>query len=358
MICRGMRGRSNSQLSVVCLFNLEGAIPEEHPIRKVKRLADEALAELQDVLTTMYAAKGRPSVPPERLLLATVLMALYSVRSERLFCERLRYDLLFRWFVDMGLYEEPFDATTFSKNRQRLIEHDVAKKFFAGVVARARAEGLVSSDHFSVDGTLIEAWASLKSFRPKDEEEHADSNGWADFRGRKRSNDTHASTTDPDSRLWRKGKGREAKLCFMGHTLMENRNGLLVDVLVTRATGYAEREAAIQMADAAQLCDVTLGADRGYDTADFVDACRSRGITPHVAQNTSKRRSAIDGRTTRWRGYATSLVKRRLIEQGFGWCKSVGGLERSRLRGVAKTQLLAHITGAAYNLLRIARLLQ
>lgn len=353
-----MRGRSNAQLSVVCLFSLEEAIPEEHPIRRVKRLAEEALAELQDVLTTMYAATGRPSVPPERLLLATVLMALYSVRSERLLCERLRYDLLFRWFVDMGLDEEPFDATTFSKNRQRLIEHDVAKKFFAAVVARARAEGLVSSDHFSVDGTLIEAWASLKSFRPKDEEEHADSNGWADFRGRKRSNDTHASSTDPDSRLWRKGKGREAKLCLMGHTLMENRNGLLVDVLVTRATGHAEREAALQMVDAAQLCDVTLGADRGYDAADFVDACRSRGITPHVAQNTSNRRSAIDGRTTRWRGYAVSMVKRRLIEQGFGWCKSVGGLERSRLRGVAKTQLLAHITGAAYNLLRIARLLQ
>lgn len=275
-----------------------------------------------------------------------------------MFCERLRYDLLFRWFLDMGLDEQPFDATSFGKNRERLIEHEVAKQFFAAVVERARAQGLVSSQHFSVDGTLIEAWASLKSFRPKDQQAAKDNNGWADFRGHARKNDTHASTTDADARLWRKGKGREAKLCFMAHSLMENRNGLLVDMRVTLATGHAERDAALQMADALGLCDVTLGADRGDDTGDFVEACRSRGITPHVAQHTNKRRSAIDGRTTRWSGYPISLIKRRLIEQGFGWAKSVGGLRRSRLRGIVKTQVLAHVVGAAYNLLRIARLVQ
>ncbi len=358
MISRAMRGRSNSQVSVVCLFNLEDAIPASHAIRKVKRLADEVLRGLEDVFSKMYADAGRPSIPPERLLLASVLMALYSVRSERMFCERLRYDLLFRWFLDMGLDEQPFDATSFGKNRERLIEHEVAKQFFAAVVERARAQGLVSSEHFSVDGTLIEAWASLKSFRPKDQQAAKDNNGWADFRGHARKNDTHASTTDADARLWRRGKGREAKLCFMGHSLMENRNGLLVDMRVTLATGHAERDAALQMVDALGLCDVTLGADRGYDTRDFVEACRSRGITPHVAQHTNKRRSAIDGRTTRWSGYPISLIKRRLIEQGFGWAKSVGGLRRSRLRGIVKTQLLAHVVGAAYNLLRIARRVQ
>jgi transposase/IS5 family transposase len=375
-----MRGRNSSQISVVCLFNLESAIPDAHPIRRIKRLADEALRRLELVFSKMYAETGRPSVPPERLLLASVLMALYSVRSERMFCERLGYDLLFRWFLDMGLDEGPFDPTCFGKNRARLMEHEVAKEFFTAVVEIARAEDLISSEHFSVDGTLIEAWASLKSFRPKGEQAAKDSNGWADFRGKKRSNETHASTTDPEARLWRKGKGREAKLCFMGHSLMENRTGLLVDTCVTVATGHAEREAALQMVDAQGLRDGTLGADRGYDTADFVDGCRSRGITPHVAQNarecdsaqrsrsrqrrgaqrpnTSNRRSAVDGRTTRWPGYAISSVKRRLVEQGFGWMKSVGGLRRSRLHGVAKTQMLVHVAGAAYNLLRLARLVQ
>jgi transposase len=352
-----MRGRTSSQLSVVCLLNLEDAIPATHPIRRIKQLADEVLHGLDDVFSEMYAGTGRPSIPPERLLLASVLMALYSVRSERMFCERLRYDLLFRWFLDMDLEQEPFDPTSFCKNRERLIAHEVAEAFFGAIVERARAEGLVSSDHFSVDGTLIDAWASLKSFRPKDEPGASDSNGWADFRGKKRSNDTHASTTDPESRLWRKGKGREAKLCFMGHSLMENRSALLLEVRVTVASGHAERDTALQMADALGLRDATLAADRGYDTRDFVDGCRSRGITPHVAQHTNRRRSAIDGRTTRWPGYAISLIKRRLIEQGFGWAKTVGGLRRSRLRGIRKTQLLAHVVGAAYNLLRIARLI-
>jgi transposase/IS5 family transposase len=366
VICRAMRGRNNSQISVVCLFSLEDAIPDTHPIRRIKRLADEALRSLEAVCSKMYAETGRPSVPPERLLLASVLMALYSVRSERMFCERLRYDLLFRWLLDsyrcpfglMGLDEGPFDPTCFGKNRARLIEHEVAKEFFAAVVETARTEDLVSSEHFSVDGTLIEAWASLKSFRPKGEPAAKDNNGWADSRGEKRSNETHASTTDGEARLWRKEKGREAKLCFVGHALTENRNGLLVGMCVTAATGHAEREAALQMVDAQELRDGTLGADHGYDTADFVDSCRSRGITPHVAQNTSNRRSAIDDRTTRWPGYSISSMKRRPVEQGFGWMKSVAGLRRSRLRGVAKTQLLAQVAGAAYNLLRLARLVQ
>jgi transposase len=352
-----MRGRTSSQLSVVCLLNLEDAIPATHPIRKIKQLANEVLHSLEGFLSKMYADTGRPSIPPERLLLASVLMALYSVRSERMFCERLRYDLLFRWFLDMDLEQEPFAPTSFCKNRERLIEHEVAKAFFGAIVERARIEGLVSSDHFSVDGTLIEAWASLKSFRPKDEPAASDNNGWADFRGKKRSNETHASTTDPESRLWRKGKGREAKLCFMGHSLMENRSGLLLDMRVTVASGHAERDAALEMVDALGLRDATLGVDRGYDTRDFVQGCRSRGITPHVAQHTNRRRSAVDGRTTRWPGYAISLIKRRLIEQGFGWAKSIAGLRRSRLRGIRKTQLLAHVVGAAYNLLRIARLI-
>lgn len=352
-----MRGRTSSQVSVVCLLNLEDAIPATHPIRKIKRLADEVLHGLDGVFSKMYADRGRPSIPPERLLLASVLMALYSVRSERMLCERLRYDLLFRWFLDMDLEQEPFDPTSFCKNRERLIEHDVAKAFFAGVVERARLDGLVSSDHFSVDGTLIEAWGlteELPAQGPADPERQQ----WMGRFPRQEAQQRDARIDNgPGSRLWRKGKGREAKLCLMGHSLMENRSGLLLDMRVTVASGHSERDAALEMVDALGLRDATLGADRGYDTRDFVDGCRSRGITPHVAQHTSKRRSAVDRRTTRWPGYAISLIKRRLIEQGFGWAKSVGGLRRSRLRGVRKTQLLAHVVGAAYNLLRLVRLI-
>lgn len=352
-----MRGKIESQTSVVCLFSLEQAVPSDHPIRAIRKLADEALRGLGPVFDGMYSEIGRPSIPPERLLKAMVLMALYSVRSERMFCERLRYDLLFRWLLDLDLTEPPFDATSFGKNRERLLHHEVAGLFFAAVVAQARAQGLMSDEHFSVDGTLIQAWSSLKSYRPKGDNDVDDGNGWGCFRGQRRTNETHASRTDPESRLMRKGKGQAATLCFSAHALMENRNGLLLDLRVAEASGYAERRVALEMLDDSNICNGTLAADRGYDTRDFVEQCRRRGITPHVAQHTVRRTSAVDGRTTRWPGYAVSQIKRRLIEQTLGWIKTVGGLRRSRYRGIAKTQLYASVSAATYNLLRIARLL-
>jgi IS5 family transposase len=263
-----------------------------------------------------------------------LLIALYSVRSERQFCEQLEYNLLFRWFLDMEMLEDAFDASTFSRNRERLMEHEVAADFFA--VVREQAGEHMSREHFSVDATLLEAWASMKSFRPKGDN-GSDNNGWADFRGHKRSNDTHESKTDPESKLMRKGNGREAKLCFMGHALMENRNGLLVD---------------LRISDGA-----TVGADRGYDTKDFVARAREQNVTPHVAQNQNAHRSsAIDGRTTRHVGYPISQTIRMRIEQVFGWIKTVGGLRRTRYRGRRRTQHAAYRVGAAYNLLRLSRL--
>lgn len=342
---------------MLCLMSLEEVVPTDHPLRRVKEIADEVLRELSPQFDAMYARRGRPSVPPERLLKSLLLIALHSIRSERMFCEQLGYNLLYRWFLDMDMVEEPFDASTFSRNRERLLEHDVAGAFFRAVRDRARRGRLMSSEHFSVDGTLIESWASMKSFRPKDEDddEH-DGNGWGGFRGTKRSNETHVSKTDPDARLMRKGKGREAKLCFAGHVLMENRNGLVVDVLVNHATGFSEREAALQMLDrsVAGRRRVTLGADCGYDTRDFVEALRARNVTPHVARNA--RRKNLDGRTTRHAGYAVSRYKRMQIEKIFGWVKTVGGLRKSRFRGIERTQMCAYITSAAYNLLRIAKL--
>jgi transposase len=305
----------------------------------------------------MYSSTGRPSIPPERLLKATVLMALYTVRSERMFCEQLGYNLLFKWFLDMDMDEPAFDATTFTKNRKRLLAHDVAGHFFRAVVEQGKNAGLMSAEHFSVDGTLIEAWASMKSFRPKDDD-LSDSNGWADFRGKKRSNATHESKTDPDARLMRKGKGKEAKLSYCMSVLMENRNGLLAGIDVATATGYAERESALTMLDELPAGRRrTLGADAGYDTADFVEACRERRITPHVAQNRSNRRSAIDGRTTHSAGYAVSLGIRRMIERAFGWAKTTANFRRSRLRGLERTAMAGTFIGATYNLLRLTRLL-
>lgn len=351
-----MRGSLDKQINVVCLYSLEDAVPHDHPIRAIRRLTDAALHELEPVFEHMYADIGRPSIPPERLLKCLVLMALYSVRSERLLCERLRYDLLFRWFVDLPLSELPFDPTCFTKNRERLLEHDVAGLFFSAVVDQAKSAGLMSHEHFSVDGTLIQAWASLKSFRPRDEPDDGDRNGWADFRGHKRSNETHTSRTDPQARLMRKGNGQAAKLCFSAHALLENRNGLLVDFRVAEASGHAERRVALEMVDDAGVEHGTLAADKGYDTRDFVADCRQRGITPHVAMHTTRRRSAIDGRTTRWPGYRVSQIKRRRVEQPLGWVKTVAGLKRTRYRGIPNTQLYAHIAGATYNLLRLARL--
>jgi transposase len=313
----------------------------------------------------MYAAGGRPSIPPERLLKAGLLIALYSIRSERAFCEELEYHLLYRWFLDIGLVDPGFDASTFAKNRERLLRHEVAQRFFDEVVFEADRLRLLSNAHFTVDGTLIEAAASLKSFRRKDSQHVADpapddpGNPTVDFRGERRSNATHASTTDPEARLMRKGKGKEARLVFVGHALMENRNGLLVDFQVTQATGTAERDVVSVLLDEARQRGFrprTLGADKGYDTRECVAAMRKRKVTPHVARNTNGRRSAIDGRTTSWPGYLTSQRIRKRVEEVFGWLKTVGGFRRTRYRGVSRTQFAGYLVAAAYNLVRLARL--
>jgi transposase len=343
-------------------------------------MADASLRELSDVFDAMYAEGGRPSVPPERLLKAMLLMALYSVRSERMLCEQLAYNMLFRWFLDMDLVEDPFDHSAFSHNRERLIEHDVARRFFDQVVDVARARGLMSSDHFSVDGTLIEAWGSTKSFRPKGEPP-GDHNGFADFKGQGRSNETHESQTDPEARLYRKGRGREAKLSHMAHAFMENRNGLLVDLELTEASGFAERDAAVVMIDrerqrrakrkrkarkkqkqaqrrrAKKGRRITVAADKAYDVRGFVSACRERNVVAHIAQNINvSGGTAIDQRTTRHPGYRISSIARRLVEKIFGWLKLIGGLRRSRFRGRRRTADAALIAGAAFNLVRLAKL--
>lgn len=349
---------------MLCLVDLDDQVPRDHPIREIKKLTDEALRPLSGTFNRMYARRGRPSVAPERLLKGMLLMALFSVPSERRLCERIRYDLLFRWFLDMDLTERPFDHCAFSDNRERLMKHEVAHKFFSEVFAIAEDRGLTSSDHFSVDGSLIEAWSSMKSFRPKDEDDDdQDSNRWQDFRGKKRSNQTHESKTDPESKLMRKGLGKEAKLSFGAHALVENRNGLLVDVEVCELIEVSETEAALRMLSRLPPSSRrrTVAADKGYDNRAFVSGCRELNLTPHVAQvvkGNGRRGSAIDGRTTRHPGYGISQVIRRRIEQVFGWTKTVGGLRRTRYRGVARTDFLSVITGAAYNLLRISKLLR
>lgn len=358
MVQEDMRGHDSKQASMLCLISPESVVPTDHPLRAMKKLVEVVLRELSSVFDAMYSSTGRPSIPPERLLKATVLMALYTVRSERMFCEQLGYNLLFKWFLDMDMHEPAFDPTSFTKNRKRLLEHGVAGHFFRTVVEHARKAGLMSDEHFSVDGTLIEAWASMKSFRPKDDDD-SDNNGWADFRGKKRSNVTHESKTDPDARLIRKAKGKEAKLSYCLSALMENRNGLLTGIDLALATGFAERGSALAMLDGSESANNrrTLGADAGYDTSDFVAACRQRGVTPHVAQNRSSRRSAIDGRTTRWQGYSVSIGIRRMIERVFGWMKTTANFRRTRLKGRAKTTMAANFVGATYNLMRLIRLL-
>lgn len=361
-----MRGRKTPQTTMLSLLSPEQRVPADHPLRRVKRLADEALAALSATFEAMYGSTGRPSIPPERLLKSTLLMAFFSIRSERLFCEQLDYNLLFRWFLDMSMVEDSFDHSTFSKNRERLLEQDVAKKFLAEVVERARSARLMSDDHFTVDGTLIEAWASIKSFRPKDEKPEDrpppddPGNPTVNFHGKKLSNETHASTTDPEAKLYRKSRTHEAKLSYCGNVLMENRNGLIVDLRVEQADGYAERVAALAMLDASVPHQerVTLGADAGYDTSDFVAACRDRGITPHIAQTRDvRRRSAVDARTTRHVGYEISQRLRKRVEEIFGWAKTVACFRKTRFRGRARTQLAAHLVASAYNLIRIAKLL-
>ena len=338
----------------------EARVPRDHPLRPIKAMADGILASMSGTFSQMYSKVGRPSIPPERLLKAQILTALYSVRSDRMFCEQLDYNLLFRWFLDMSMDEPAFDHSSFTKNRDRLLEHDVAGEFFAAVVEQGRRLGLMSSEHFSVDGTLIEAWASLKSFRPRDERpEDRDppddrGNPTVDFHGEKRSNETHVSTTDPESKLAKKGNGREAKLSFSAHALMENRNGLLVDLRVDTATGIAERETALTMLAEHATDGATVGGDKGYDQRAFVDGCRQIGVTPHVAEKAKY--SAIDARTTRHEGYVVSIRIRKRIEEIFGWAKTIGGFRRTRFKGVRRTQQAGYFVGAAYNLLRIANL--
>src|SRR5215207_11387974 len=316
-----MRGQAEHQSAMLFGTTPDQLVPADHPIRRIKPIVEQALAHLSPAFAQMYAVGGRPSIPPEHLLKASLLIALYSVRSERQFCERLQYDLLFRWFLDLNITDAAFDASTFAKNRERLLAHDVDAQFFDAVLAEAKQHGLLSDEHFTVDGTLLESWASLKSFRPKDGGDAPPPAGGrnpnVDVHGQKRSNATHASTTDPDARLARTGKGKEAKLCLAGHVLMENRHGLAVDVLLTHATGTAEREAALVLLDRrpGRRHRVTLGADKNYDTRDFVRQCRERRVTPHVTQNTSGRRSAIDGRTTRHPGYALSQRVRKRVEE-------------------------------------------
>lgn len=344
-------------------LSTEDLIPADHPIRKIRRLVEEVLGELDGEFDAMYSRIGRPSIPPEALLKATVLMALYSVRSERAFCERLNYDLLFKWFLDLPIDAKAFDPTSFTKNRQRLLEAEIADRFFAVVVKRAQLRRYVSSDHFSVDGTLLEAWASHKSFRPKDGSGGgpavpAGRNAEANFHGQKRSNLTHRSSTDPEARLARKSNAAPAKLCFAGHFLMENRNALIVDAELTQADGYAERATAIEMLARLprRARRRTVAADKAYDTTGFVADCRDLGVTPHVAQNTSRHRSAIDGRTTRHAGHLTSLRIRKRIEEPFGWIKTIGGGRKLRYKGRQRNRAWFKITAATYNLIRITAL--
>ena len=359
-----MRGTDDKQSSMFSVVSPERRIPADHPLRRIKAMADEILAGLSPTFDAMYSSVGRPSIPPERLLKSQILIALYTVRSDRQFCEQLDYNVLFRWFLDMNADEPTFDASSFSRNRDRLLDHDVAAKFFAAVVELARAAHLMSHDHFTVDGTLIEAMASLKSFRRTDEKaadrEPPDDPGnpTVNFHGEKRSNTTHASTTDPEAKLARK-KGKESKMSYSAHALMENRNGLIVDFRVDEASGYAERRSALAMLadNAVKERRITVGGDKGYDTADFVRDCRAINVTPHIAQNTSARRSAIDDRTTRHAGYLISQRKRKLVEEIFGWMKTIGGFRHSRFKGRRRTQLAGTIVAAAYNLLRVCRLL-
>ncbi len=360
-----VRGKREPQVTMLAFVDLEARVPRDHPLRTIKQLVDKALAALSPEFDRMYAEVGRPSIPPERLLKASLLIDFYSVRSERAFCEELDYNLLFRWFLDMSLMESSFDATTFTKNRERLLKHAIGQQLFDTVVGEAHERGLLSDEHFTVDGTLIEAAASLKSFTPRDGQPPTSAvddpgNRWVDFHGEKRSNATHQSTTDPDARLLRKGKGKEAKLVFMGHALMENRHGMLVDFQMSEATGKAERDMVPELLDRAKrqgFRPKTLGADKGYDTRDCVKDMRERKVTPHVAQNTSGRRSAIDGRTTRHEGYRVSQRIRKRVEEIFGWMKTVGGFRRTRYRGLDRTGLAGYLIGTAYNLVRMARLI-
>lgn len=393
-----MRGKDDLQGEIFVYFQMESRIPQAHPLRPIKTLAEAALARISGRIGEKFKASGRPSVPPERLLKASILMALYSVRSDRLFCEMLDFNLLFRWFLDMKFDEPTFDPSAFTRLRNRFVDTDIAQKFFDEIVSFAKESDLLSSEHFTVDGTQIEAWASHKSFQPKkppDSEKgagegdlssdaiaEADQNGtvkdatgepgdqstepekaakdeMVDFKGQKRCNDTHQSTTDPDARLIRKGKGKEAKLCYGGHALMENRNGLLVDIQLELATTTETTVAKTLLERAIELGfdPSTLGADKGYHTKDFVSFLREMGIAPHIAMVEGRKTPGLDARTTRHAAYKLSQVVRKRVEEIFGWGKSIGGLRKTRLIGLVKNKFNSYIIGTAYNLVRLANLL-
>jgi len=361
-----MRGDDEICGKLLSYIDLEDRVRADHPLRSIREIANAALASLSGEFAALYSGMGRPSVPPEKLLRAMLLQAFYSVRSERQLMERIEFDLLFRWFVGIGIDDPVWDHSSFSKNRDRLLAGEIAAKFLAAVLSQPRVRRLLSSEHFSVDGTLIQAWASMKSFKPKEPPGNdggggrgSGRNAPADFHGQKRSNTTHRSTTDPDARLYRKGPGMEARLCYIGHGLMENRSGLLVDARLTLVSGHAERLAALDMIEpvAERPVAITLGADKGYDAADFVEELRTLNVRPHVAQNTSGRRSAIDKRTTRHPGYAKSQRIRKRIEEAFGWIKTVAGLRQTKLRGRVKVAWAFTFAVAAYNLVRAPMLL-
>jgi transposase len=352
-----MRGDDNLQEGIFSYISPEKRVPADHPLRPIRKLVDEILKEMAPQFAKLYSNVGRPSIAPERLLRSLLLQIFYSVRSERMLVEQLQYNLLFRWFVGMQMDEEVWNHAVFSKNRERLLNEETAEAFFRRVLERAKP--FMSDEHFTVDGTLIEAWASQKSFRRKDGKgKPPEAGGDVDFHGEKRKNETHASTTDPDARLFRKSKGSEAKLSYLGHVMMENRNGLLVQTFLTEANGRAEREAAMLMAEAIPGGKrVTLGGDKNYDTQEFVRELRGMNITPHVAQNDTNRSSAIDQRTARHPSYAVSQRKRKRVEQSFGWMKMVGMLRKVKLRGIDKVGWLFTFTGAAYNLCRLRNLM-
>jgi transposase len=356
-----MRGPDHQQSAMFSYLSPEQRVPSDHPLRAVRQMADTVLTQLSQVFSKMYSDIGRRSIPPEKLLRALLLQVLYTVRSERMLMEQLEYNLLFRWFVGLNMDEPVWDVTVFTKNRERFLQADIAKKFFEQVLQQAQALDLMSDEHFTVDGTLLEACAGLKSFKRVDGAEGPapddPGNPTVDFHGEKRSNQTHQSTTDPDAMLAKKGAGKEAKLSYSGHVLMENRNGLVADVEVLQANGTAERDAALVMIEQVPGDQpVTVGADKAYDTKDFVQETRNMNATPHVAQNNKGRPSAIDGRTTRHPGYAVSQQKRKRVEEIFGWMKTVGGMRKLRHRGLQLVGWMFTFAAAAYNLVRIRNL--
>jgi transposase len=358
-----MRGSDGMQEPLFTVAKLEDFVPSDHPLRAIRLLVNEALSQLNHLFNEIYAAHGRPSIPPEKLMRALLLQVFYSVRSERQICEQLRYNLLFRWFVGLAMDDAVWDHSVFSKNRDRLLEHAVVEAFFREVMRLADEKGLLSKEHFSVDGTLIQAWAGQKSFKPKDGSNDQTPSGpgrnaQADWKGKPRTNDTHESKTDPDARLYRKSHQTASVLCYQGHVLMENRSGLVVGAVVTHADGKGERAAALAMLDRVPGEQrKTLGADKAYDTADFVAACRERNVTPHIAVHDKRRRSTLDARTTRHAGYLLSQAIRKRIEEHFGWGKTIGRIRQTVYRGLRRVDQHFKLTMTASNILRMARIL-